>query len=446
MKFRDTTLLLVLVLLAAWIWLRDSRWLDVASDTLPILAAIPIFIWLRAPWRTRDGAFHLAPRPLIAAAILFPLGMAADSTLLLAAGWTALLWSWISCRFTELPGQATRKLLVLPLLAFPWVATDFERLGWWFRLSGAGAAEHLLRAGGFEVLRRGTYLTIDGFAVSVEPACSGLNGLQAMLVAGTMLAYLQLRHTRLFWWNLPLLVVAAWTANLGRLVFASGVGASLEADVAARWVGPLHSVAGWFALCAMFGLCWTIFAAEERATRAAPARPAREKARRPWLEMALLGYAVVRCRDLFSAWFSAPFDALGWVAFAIWLLPLAFAARRHGLPRFGAGGHRGWFAGAGLALTFLGDAGDVNVGHHVGLALILIALAPRAGRTLWACGAVAWLPALGWAASRAGLTPQTIALARVALALGASMWSFYACRPRRTSSDFPYVDRHEIVH
>jgi exosortase/archaeosortase family protein len=426
MKRGDYAFAGLLACLGAFIWWRDLRWLASASDTLPILAALPLFVWLNTPWTLHGGPCRLARRPLALALVLFPAGILFDSTLVLAIAWTVLLWSWIAQRVGDPALGASRRLLVLPVIAFPWIANDFERIGWWCRISGATAADHVLGWMGFDVVRRGTFMLIDGFSVSVEPACSGVNGLQAMLVAGAALAYLRIRDTRLFWWNLLLLPAAAWTANVLRIVFASAMGASMAPADAARWVGPLHLGAGWVALAAMFGLCWLVFGTQDRLARTAWGARWRTL---PWAEGALLAYASWRTRDLLTTWFSAPFDRFGWAAFALWILPLAWVSES---PR---GQRRHLFWAAGVVLIVLGDVGDLNVCHHAGLALVLMGFAPARMSLLWALGAIAWIPAFGWVASRLGFSPVVFATMRVSLSALALM----AARPRRGRVEEPLL-------
>jgi exosortase/archaeosortase family protein len=342
----------------------------------------------------------------------------------LAVGWTTLLWAWCSARFEMSASNAPRKLLLLPLLAFPWLTSDFVRLGWWFRLSGAAFAEHGLTWAGFEVARSGTFLVVNGFRASVEAACSGLNGLQAMLVAGVVIAHQQLKHSRLFWWNLPLLVGAAWLANALRIVLASAWAASVAPAVAQAWVGPLHLALGWIALAAVFAGCAALFAFEFRLTRTG----FRSLAHLPWLEAALVGYAVLANRALVGNWRVAPYDHLGWIALLIWLVPLlrrnpaSAGARRMQI-------HRPLVAGLGLAAVLLGQFIEFNVARQTGLALILISLAPWRSPWIWAGCAGAWLSATGWMASRFAIDPTLFALCRVGVALVGVAAILYQPRP-----------------
>jgi exosortase/archaeosortase family protein len=416
----------LLVAFGAFIWMRDRHWLQAADDTLPILAALPLFIWLGRPWTFQPGPWRLARPALIVGVLAFPAGTLFDSTLLLTVSWTALLWSWLSVRVTPDARTSLRPLMVLPFVSFPWLANDFEQVGWWFRLSGAAATEALLSWLAFDVARQGTHLFLCGMAVTVEPACSGLNGLQSLLVAGSALAALKLGGTRLFWWNLPLLVAAAWLANVVRIVFASLCVVALTPAAAARWFEPLHVGAGWLALCAMFALCWLLFSLQarrlERVRAAAQPAPILRLARIGWLEFIILGYCAWQSAGLPAVWRDSPFDRLGWLAFVIWAAGIAVArvtaTRDAHDPKKGAS----WLPALGLAFAFLGDLGELNVSRHLGLALVLAHFSPWPCRFACAAGAVTWLPALGWAGSRLGLDPATFSLVRVGIAVVAVAW------------------------
>lgn len=426
MKKQDALFLGALGALAAFVWLRDRRWWDDLGDSLPILVALPLFVGLRAPWAFRPAPWRLAPAPAFVAAALFPLGIVVDSGLVLALAWTALLGSWIYARVVESPAAATAKLLVLPVLAFPWLITDLERVAWWFRLSGAASAGAIMEFSGFSVVREGTLLWVNGFAVSVEPACSGVNGLQSILVAGAAVAWFKLRHTSLFWFNLPVLVGAAWGANLLRILAATWAGALLEPAVAARWVGPLHSFAGWLALCAVFVGCYALFTVEERAAD----RGWRWLAERPWLEMILLASAAWSARGLVPTWVWTPYDRLGWLAFALWLAPVLRRPRAPH-PQAMREGLRVSLLAAGLLTALLGRVADINFLHHASLAFLIASTSRRAGFVIWTAGAVAWMPVAGWIGSRLGFEPAAFAGLRVLVAGGAAVWGLgWLHRPR----------------
>lgn len=439
MQKRDFFWLGTLGLLGAFIWWRDRSWLAAPADVLPILAGLPLFAWLRWPLVWQPGG-ALAPGPILVAAGLFAAGGLLGSNLLLTLSWVMLLGAWLSHRVADGASPLTRRLLVLPLFSFPWVVTDATQLGWWFRLSGAAAAEAVLGLGGARVARDGTFLSVNGFQLSVEPACSGLNGLQSMLIAGTMLAYVMLRRHPLYWPALLVLPLAAWLANFLRIFSAAVVALVLEGPAAGRWVGPVHDLAGALALLAMFAGCWGLFAGLAR-VKVPPVTWSRADLRRlPWLELAILGYAGWRCRTLFSTWFTNPYDRLGWLAFAVWILPLGLD--EGGAPRAaGSGARRPWYLGLGLLLIAFGDLGRLNAAQYVGLALIVIGFAPRHRRGLWGLAAIAWMPPLGWVASRYGIHPDAAGMVRVVVAMAACDWAVGVRESEFKNAELNYVGR-----
>lgn len=423
MTRHDLPILGILAVLGMFIWTRDLRWTSAPADALPILAALPVFWWLRRPWQRKLGVrAPLQPGLALVAAILFLAGVAFDSGMLLAAGWTTVLWSWVTAVFGEPTGGPTRRLLALPLLAFPWLVTEFERIAWWFRLSGAAATERVLTWFNVPVEREGTLLWCNGLGVSVEAACSGVNGLQSILVLGTAVAFLKLGRLPGYWWHLPVLVAAAWLANFLRILSAGLCGAWLEPETAVAWVGPVHDFAGWFSLCVVFVLCHAVFSAAARPL----ARGATPVARRWPIELLVLAYAFFCCRELVLTWRWTPYDQFGWLAFALWLVPVWWHARRGTAER-----PQVRLAVGAVVLLTIGAAADINAIRHVALAVAVAVFHPSAGRWVWLAAAGAWMPVAGWVASRLGLAPGEFAVARVILAAMAAGWSLAVAMRQR---------------
>ena len=179
----DYITIIGLILLAAGIWLRDTSWMTTADDTLPILVALPLFVWLGMPWKFRKDPMPMDFKWKVISVILFVAGVALNITFLLALGWTALLWAWLTVRLEPEAKSLVAKLLILPIMAFPWIAMDADRTGWWFRLSGAWSTAHAFSLIGFNVKQEGTEILINNLPVSVEVACAGLNTLQSMIIA-----------------------------------------------------------------------------------------------------------------------------------------------------------------------------------------------------------------------------------------------------------------------
>lgn len=256
----DTYVLSFLTLLAAFIWLRDLTWSSTLDDTLPILVGIPLFYWVGRPWHLTRPLDKLPAPALIGTALLILLGIIFNSTLFLALAWVFLLWKWLSLRTPQVEHSRIAKLLVLPLLSFPWITLDAQALGWWFRLSGAKATGFIYSVLGLNVKVEGTNLLINGLPISVEAACSGMNTLQSLLIAGSVLAYLYLGNSSRYWWNIPLLVVIAWIANTIRIAILSGVALAVSPEFA---LGAFHLWGGWVVLIVMFALCWLVFSLQE---------------------------------------------------------------------------------------------------------------------------------------------------------------------------------------
>jgi exosortase len=273
MKLKDWLWLGALTGFAVLIWCRDLSWVGGASEVLPILGALPAFLWLGAPWRFSAAPFGIHPATLVAAVVLFLLGTVFNLTILLALSWTLAVWCWLKIRLEPAERPRIFRLLVLLIMAFPWVTLDAGEVGWWFRLSAAWVTGHLYNLVGFEVKRDGTFVTVQGLPVSVEAACSGLKALQAMLIAGTMLAFIQLGRHRSYWWSLPLLIALAWLANTARVLVLTAAALTFGLEFAEGW---FHAWGGWFVLMLMFALCWVTFALMHWQCQPA-AKPATEK-------------------------------------------------------------------------------------------------------------------------------------------------------------------------
>lgn len=256
MRLRDQIWIGALIALAVLIWLRDRSWFGAAEEVLPALAALPLFYWLGQPWKFREKCGALS-FPLVAAAVLaFLVGTAMNLTILMAAGWTLAVWAWLQTAIEPTEHWRTRRLLVLPFVAFPWITLDLQSVGWWFRLSGAWATEHLLSGAGLHVTREGTQMLVQGMPVSVNVSCSGLKVLQSLVVAGTLLAYTLLGKTSKYWWNVALLLPLAWLANTARIMAISLAAMTFGPEFA---MGVFHSWGGLMVLVLMFLVSWGIF-------------------------------------------------------------------------------------------------------------------------------------------------------------------------------------------
>lgn len=256
MRTSDIAICASLVFLAFFIWLRDLSWISTADDTLPILVAIPLFIWIAAPWKFREDPQPISVNLIAISVVLFLLGIVLNFTLSLSIGWTILLWAWLKSRVAPEMLSPLKKLLILPIMAFPWIALDAVSVGWWFRLSGAAVAADFFSLLHMDVTREGTIMVVNGQPISVEVACAGLNTLQSMIIAGSIVDFLLLGETNRYWWNLPLLIVVSWFANTLRIILISLAALYISPQFA---TGEFHTIGGWAILMIMFGICWFIF-------------------------------------------------------------------------------------------------------------------------------------------------------------------------------------------
>ncbi len=246
------------VLSAGFVWLRDLAWWDESADSLSVLAGVLLYVWFARPWQWRPEP-GLLPLGRVGLGLgLFLVGSVVDSTVLLALGWCLAWQAWITSELVEGAPAAGLRLVALLFCAFPWVALGGQQIGWWFRYSGAAATEYFFLLLGFAVERQGTFLLVQGQALAVDPACAGLNVLQAMLLAGVALAHLQLPPPRPFWVGLAALVPLAWLANTARIITLGVAGLTFSADTARGW---FHHWGGWTVLCFMFVLTYGCFAA-----------------------------------------------------------------------------------------------------------------------------------------------------------------------------------------
>ncbi|MBA3845855.1 MAG: exosortase/archaeosortase family protein, partial [Planctomycetes bacterium] len=279
----DWAVVVALAGLALFIWLRDPSWLGLGvpveagaptlADSIPLFAALPLFWLLGRPWRLQPPARPGSTGALTGAVASLALGIPTGLTLLLALGWTLLLWWWLSPRLSDSAADdqrvRVRRLLILPLMAFPWVTLDGQGIGNFFRLTGAATTAWVYDGLGYPVTREGTSVFIADQEISVEAACAGLNTLQSLLVMGTLAAGITLGRHRRFWLSLPLLVLAAWVGNTARIIGISAIALGFGAEAARGWA---HDWGGWAVLMATFLATAVIFElmSPRRATVAPP--------------------------------------------------------------------------------------------------------------------------------------------------------------------------------
>lgn len=109
------------------------------------------------------------------------------------------------------------------------------------------------------------------------------------------------------------------------------------------------------------------------------------------VEWAITAFAAWQSADLVSAWRHAPLERGGWLAFAVWILPLLLNPRLPEAPR------PLWPASVALALALMGTLGSLNAACYAGLALAVVGQTGWSmRRALWLASAIAWMPLLGW--------------------------------------------------
>lgn len=256
MKIQDYFIFFGLAVLAVFIWFRDTAWMTTSDDTLPIIVALPLFVWLGAPWMWSASIPNYSRSLIVSGTVIFIAGIGLNITFFLAMGWVILLAAWLNERLQKETLPTLHKLFILPLISFPWISLDLNRAGWWFRLSGAWISEYVFTWMGFAVERQGTFLNIDGINISIEVACAGLNTLQSMLISGCIVAFILLKDTPRYWLSIPVIIFMAWTANTIRIIVICLLALLISP---AFVMGPFHIWGAWGVLMLMFALCWLVF-------------------------------------------------------------------------------------------------------------------------------------------------------------------------------------------
>ncbi len=255
---------LVLAGLLLVVWTRPYLRAIPYADSLPLLAGAVFAWWIGRPWCAQERDEKAPAGLLVAGLLVFVAGLIGQLLVLLAAGWSLLLYAWVS-HYWGRPRYGPQWLLLV-FFSFPWLAVDFSALGWWFRLTGARVTEWFFGGLGFSILRDGTMLNLHGLPIAIEPACAGMNLLPALLLAGTAVGLLALGGTNRFWFFLLLLPALAWLANTVRIVVISAVALTWGATFAS---GFFHTWGALLVLGAMFCGCLVLARVFQTKTAAA---------------------------------------------------------------------------------------------------------------------------------------------------------------------------------
>ena len=247
-----------LAIAAIAIWACDGFWMGAPADTLPLALGLPLAYFLGRPWRPGNDSLTGHQRILaVLGASVFACGWIIGSLTLLAVSWTLLAMLWVYWGFARQPRRA--RLSWILLLSFPWLVSEWQAIGWAFRISCAAVTEQVFGFMQLPTHRDGTHIDIMGVSVEIEASCAGWNLLQLTLLAGVAFGTYEIRAARRFSLLLCLLPAIAWFANLLRILILSGIALSFDEPVAS---GMMHGLIGLAILGAVLamtqGLCYLL--------------------------------------------------------------------------------------------------------------------------------------------------------------------------------------------
>ncbi len=132
------------------------------------------------------------------------------------------------------------------------------------------------------------------------------------------------------------------------------------------------------------------------------------------VEWAVIVFCAWAARELVNAWRHSPFDRLGWLAFAIWLVPVVVHESRRNVLKDGIA-----CSCTGLVMATLGLMAQLNAATYLGLAVAVAGLLPWNRWTVsWLVFSLAWMPLTGWlCANFGGSVTVALRLAGAALAV-----------------------------
>jgi hypothetical protein len=140
------------------------------------------------------------------------------------------------------------------------------------------------------------------------------------------------------------------------------------------------------------------------------------------IALAITVYCGWQSRGLLSDWRWSPYSRWSALDFLIWLVPLAVECSiiiRAQL-KFEPATFLLWTA---LAFSLIGSLGELNVLRHIGFALALAGSIPwKWIRLPWLLAAATWMPAFGYALSKASISSSTTAMIRLVVVALISGW------------------------
>lgn len=392
----------------AFIWYVPTSGEDL-SEQLPIALGLSLVYLLGRPWNLK--ASQISWSRLLPAALLTLFAIASANTLFNTLALTYWFILWRGSCLTDETRTRTAPLIVLFALSFPWVQRDLDFVGWWFRYSAASCSATIWSLFGFETYQQGTNVLIGPIALFVEPVCSGLNTLQALLMAGTIAAYSLFGNASRFWYNLLIIPFAAWTANFLRVLLLTALALATSPTEMSE---TTHTLVGMSTILLCYLLAYAFF--EGQVTPNTPPSHAQHYSfcHLDPLHYLLFLITLFASSSIIYAWEWSPFDIYGPIACAIWLTPIL-------LDKVPKNTHLVFPLFWGITATIFLIAGAIsstNVFKHTALVILLFSMkATRCNpiaEWLWRISAISWLPIFGLFFSPFQL--QGVHILRIALA------------------------------
>ena len=105
------------------------------------------------------------------------------------------------------------------------------------------------------------------------------------------------------------------------------------------------------------------------------------------LPFVILIYTGWNSSDLIVTWQESPLEVFTWVAFLIWVLPIAFLYSKANEV----------YLALALITSFLGSLGSLHILEHFGLAFALASFVPYSIYSLgWLFCSICWMPIFTW--------------------------------------------------